>query len=311
MNLTHLKYIAEVEKTGSITKAAQNLYMGQPNLSKAIKELEEEMGFTIFKRTTKGVEPTQKGREFLEYAKKLLSQIDEIESIFKPSDNCLHFSITVPRATYCSVAFTRFLNSLDRDEKMKIYFRESDAITAINDVAAGDTDIAVIRFQDMYKDYFTTLMSDKGLEAKPLYQFEMRLLMSKEHPLAKYDDIPYHQLSEYTEICNGDYDLKGISVSKIKRNTQIEAPAKSIYIFDRGSQIDLLQRVPDTFMWVSPIAPDFLDKHGLVLKSCSIASEISHDVVIYPKGHSFGGYEKRFMDFLKAEIELAGDKAEV
>ncbi|MGN0596456.1 MAG: LysR family transcriptional regulator [Ruminiclostridium sp.] len=310
MNLTHLKYIAEVEKKGSITKAAQNLYMGQPNLSKAIKELEEEMGFTVFKRTTKGVEPTQKGREFLEYAKKLLSQIDEIESIFKPNSDTLRLSITIPRATYCSVAFTRFLGSLNRDERMKIYFRESDAITAINDVAGGDSDIAVIRFQEMYKDYFMALLSEKGLDSKPLYNFEMRLLMSKNHPLAKYDDIPYHLLSEYTEVCNGDYDLKGISVSKIKRNTQIEAPAKSIYIFDRGSQLDMLQRVPDTFMWVSPIAPDFLEQHGLVLKSCSIASEINHDVIIYPKGHNFSKYEKSFVDYLKAEIALSGDKAE-
>lgn len=310
MNLTHLKYIAEVEKTGSITKAAQNLYMGQPNLSKAIKELEEEMGFAVFKRTTKGVEPTQKGREFLEYAKKLLSQIDEIESIFKPNSNSLRLSITIPRATYCSVAFTKFLGSLNRDERMKIYFRESDAITAINDVAGGESDIAVIRFQEMYRDYFMALLSEKGLDSNPLYNFEMRLLMSKNHPLAKYDDIPYHLLSEYTEVCNGDYDLKGISVSKIKRNTQIEAPAKSIYIFDRGSQLDMLQRVPDTFMWVSPIAPDFLEQHGLVLKSCSIASEINHDVIIYPKGHSFSKYENSFAEYLKAEIALSGDKAE-
>ena len=69
MNLLHLKYAVEIEKTGSITKAANNLFMGQPNLSKAIKELENEIGITIFRRTTKGVAPTEKGGEFLGYAK--------------------------------------------------------------------------------------------------------------------------------------------------------------------------------------------------------------------------------------------------
>lgn len=304
MNLTHLKYIVEVEKTGSITKAAQNLYMGQPNLSKAIKELEEEMGITIFKRTTKGVEPTKKGSEFLEYAKKLLSQIDELESIFKPNDDSTRMNIAVPRATYCSIAFTRFMNSLRAEDKIKIYFRETDAITSINDVAAGDSDIAVIRFQDMYRDYFTSLISDKGLDFRMLHQFEMKVLMSEKHPLAKYSDIPYHMLSEFTEICNGDYEVKGISVSKIKRNAQINAPSKSICIYDRGSQLDLLQRVPDTFMWVSPIAHDFLEKHGLVIKPCSIATEISNDVIIYPAGHVFAEHESKFIDYLKAEIEL-------
>lgn len=53
MNLQHLKYVVEVEKTGSITQAAQNLYMGQPNLSKAIRELEKNLGIVLFKRTSK------------------------------------------------------------------------------------------------------------------------------------------------------------------------------------------------------------------------------------------------------------------
>ena len=84
MNFSHIKYVVEVENTGSITKAANNLYMGQPNLSKAIKELEAEIGITIFKRTAKGVEPTKKGAEFLKYAKTILSQINELESLTKP-----------------------------------------------------------------------------------------------------------------------------------------------------------------------------------------------------------------------------------
>ena len=61
MNLTHLKYAVEVEKTGSITRAADNLFMGQPNLSKAIKELEQQVGIAIFRRTSRGVAPTRKG----------------------------------------------------------------------------------------------------------------------------------------------------------------------------------------------------------------------------------------------------------
>ena len=82
MNFLHLKYIAEVERTGSITKAANNLFMGQPNLSKAIKELETETGITIFKRTARGVEPTKKGQVFLEQAKQILSSVEELERLY-------------------------------------------------------------------------------------------------------------------------------------------------------------------------------------------------------------------------------------
>ena len=68
MNTLHLKYAVEVERTRSISKAAENLFMAQPNLSKAIKELEDSLGITIFQRTSKGVVPTQQGAEFLKYA---------------------------------------------------------------------------------------------------------------------------------------------------------------------------------------------------------------------------------------------------
>ena len=69
MNILHLKYAVEVEKTSSITKAAENLFMGQPNLSRSIKDLEETLGIKIFRRTSKGIVPTIQGEEFLTYAK--------------------------------------------------------------------------------------------------------------------------------------------------------------------------------------------------------------------------------------------------
>ena len=81
MNLLHLKYAVEVEKTGSINKAAENLYMNQPNLSRAIKELENSIGITIFERSARGMSITAEGEEFLRYAKKIISQVDEIEAI--------------------------------------------------------------------------------------------------------------------------------------------------------------------------------------------------------------------------------------
>lgn len=81
MNTLHFKYAIEVERTRSITQAAENLFMGQPNLSKAIKELEDTLGFVIFQRTSKGVAPTAKGSEFLVYARNILAQLEKMESL--------------------------------------------------------------------------------------------------------------------------------------------------------------------------------------------------------------------------------------
>ena len=79
MNILHLKYAVEIAKTGSLNKAAENLYMGQPNLSRAIRELETSLGITIFERTSRGMIVTADGEEFLQYARRILAQIDEME----------------------------------------------------------------------------------------------------------------------------------------------------------------------------------------------------------------------------------------
>lgn len=80
INTIYLKYALEVERVKSITQAAQNLYMAQPNLSKVIKELEKELGFSIFKRTSNGVRVTDEGSQFLYHAKRIVEQLDEVEN---------------------------------------------------------------------------------------------------------------------------------------------------------------------------------------------------------------------------------------
>ena len=78
MNTLYFRYAVEIERAGSITQAAQNLYMAQPNLSKAIKDLEEDLGYEIFKRGAGGIKVTEKGSEFLYHAHKMLEQLDEM-----------------------------------------------------------------------------------------------------------------------------------------------------------------------------------------------------------------------------------------
>ena len=79
MNILHLKYAVEIAKTKSISRAAENLYMGQPNLSRAIKELEDNLNITIFNRNSKGITITPEGEEFLQYARRIISQVEEVE----------------------------------------------------------------------------------------------------------------------------------------------------------------------------------------------------------------------------------------
>lgn len=299
MNLLHLKYVIEVEKTGSITKAAKNLFMGQPNLSKAIRELESEIGITIFKRTVKGTEATHQGAEFLSYAKTILSQIDELESLYKPhQENVVRLNISVPRASYISAAVTAFISQLDAGQGLDIRFKETEALTAITDVNSREADLGLIRFQDIYEDYFLHLLQDYQLEHEVLYQFEMMLMMSEEHPLAELEVVPYHMLSSYIELIHGDFKEPNLLMNQIKKTAQPQV-SRRIYVYDRGSQMDLLQRVKNTFMWVSPVPEDVLKQNHLVLRKTAPEGFSSKDVIIYPKQQLLSGCAKKMLTFLR------------
>lgn len=135
MNTLHFKYAVEIEKTRSITQAAENLYMAQPNMSKAIKELENTLGITIFQRTSKGVIPTEQGMKFLEYAKQVLIQIDNMEAIHSPDkQHKQKLRISVPRSGYIYSAFAEFTEDFDASGDIETYLCETSSIAAIADV---------------------------------------------------------------------------------------------------------------------------------------------------------------------------------
>ena len=190
MNIAHLKYAVEVEKTASITKAAENLFMGQPNLSRGIKELEETLGVKIFKRTSKGIVPTPQGEEFLGYAKSILAQIEEMESLYKPEkNNKLKFSISVPRASYIADAFSKFVREADMSKEIEFSFKETNAMRAIRNVVQENYGLAIVRYQTIFESFFTNMLRDKGMKSENIWEFEYQLLISKNDPLSQKDVV--------------------------------------------------------------------------------------------------------------------------
>ena len=125
MNLQQLRYAVEVAKTGSITAAAKNLYMGQPNLSKNIRELEAELGITLFERTARGVAPTKNGEDFLGYARSIIAQMESLETMFGPhTETGTQLSVCAPRASYVAQAFSRYLGAEGR-APLQVQYRET------------------------------------------------------------------------------------------------------------------------------------------------------------------------------------------
>lgn len=306
MNLLHLKYAVEIEKTGSITKAANNLFMGQPNLSKAVKELETEIGITIFRRTTKGVVPTEKGGEFLGYAKAVLDQFDEMVSMYKPkAEDSVRFSISVPRASYIAKAFSNFVSLLDSDKDMSINFKETNSMDAISNILDYDFKLGIIRYQNIHEKQYFAMLDGKNLKYRPLWEYEYKLLVGKDSPLAKKgSEIKYSDLDNYIEIVHGDLSVPSLSFSKVSRSPLPEHRKKRIYVYERGSQFDLLSNLPNTYMWVSPMPKESLKQHNMVQLKCDIPYKINKDVLIFPKGYRLSRYDEMFI----AELERVKEK---
>ena len=112
-----MKHALEVAKAGSLSKASEALLIAAPNISRSIKELEIDLGITIFDRTQNGMKLTPEGEEFINFAKGILGQIDEVEKYYKVgSPKKQKFSISVPRASYISEAFANFSKSLTKSK---------------------------------------------------------------------------------------------------------------------------------------------------------------------------------------------------
>ncbi len=297
MNLQHIKYMVEVERVGSVTRAAANMFMGQPNLSKAIKEVENEVGFTVFNRSAKGVFPTDKGERFLEYAKAILAQLDKIEELRSAdSGDIIRFCISVPRASYITHAFTRFVSSLDSSKKISIDFRETNSMESISNVCDGTSNIAVIRYNVENEEYFMSMLSEKNLRSELLLKFDFRALMSAEDPLAAGNEITPENLEDYTEVLHGDYEVPYLSSSYTRKLGS--GRMRQIFVYERGSQFDILTQVKRTFMWVSPMPSEILSRLNLKQLKCRSAAAKYADCLIYPASYKLNKYDLEFIDHL-------------
>ena len=278
--------------------------MNQPHLSKAIRELEENIGITIFNRTPKGVVPTKDGAEFLVYARNIVSQIDEVENMYKHRDSDTHkFDVSVPMACYVAQAFIEFVTELSDSKSIDISYHETNSLVAINSVVNNDNNIAIIRYQTIYEKYFLQFLEEHDLASEQLWEFEYQLIMSVQNPLAMEKQIEYSDLDEYIEITHGYLTIPSIPAAKAREIMRQNKEKKEIAVFERESQFELLRNIHTTYMWTSPTPANILNTMPLVEKKCNVEHNRYKDVLIYKNGYKMSRQEKHFMSHVKQVIQ--------
>lgn len=298
MNILHMKYAVEVARLGSLNKAAEVLLIAQPNISRSIKELEADLGITIFNRSTKGMVLTPEGEEFIRYAKEILNQIDEVEMLYKTgAPKKQRFSISVPRACYISEAFAEFSKSLD-STPTEIFYKETNAQRAISNILNNDYKLGIIRYAEGYDRYFKELLEEKGLCYEMVAEFSYILIMSRHHALANKPEISFDDLRPYIEIAHADPYVPSLPLSKVVKEELPDNIDRRIFIFERASQFDLLSENPETFMWVSPASEKVLRRYDLVQRTCVDNRKVYKDMLIYRAGYKLTHLDKQFITAL-------------
>lgn len=296
MNVLWLKYAVEVAKKGSISSAAKSLYMEQPNLSRAIKELEDTLEVKIFDRTTKGIVVTPQGEEFLHYAESILRQLDDVENMYKNKiEKVQRFSISVPRASYISAAFAEFSAGLDRTKPMEIFYKETNSVRAINNILHADYKLGILRYAENYEKHFSDMLSGKEMHSEIITDFTYYLIMNQNSPLVQKEIITFADLKEYIEIAHADPYVPSLSLATVKKSELPDDINKRIFVFERASQFELLASNVNMYMWVSPVPEDLLKRYGLVQRRCVDNNRVYRDILIYRDDYKLTELDKKFI----------------
>ncbi len=299
MNVLFLKYAVEIAKAGSISKAAENLCVSQPNLSRAIKELEKELNIEIFERNAKGMSLTPDGEKLVSYGKKVLEELDYIERTIKNGGQEKKlFSISVPRASYIGDAIAHFSLTLKKEDSIELLYEETNASKTIKSVIDGSYRLGIIRYAATHDRYYKELLEEKGLVGEVITEFFYTLLMNKNNPMSELDEILYSDLENYIEISHADPSVPSQSIATARKEELPDNVKRRIFVFERASQYEILSLNDETFMWVSPISKDILTRYNLVERKCIENTKVYKDILIHRKDYKLSKLDNIFISEL-------------
>lgn len=197
MTLTQLSYLLTIAETKSLNKAAEQLYVSQPSLTSAMKELEKELGITLFYRSGRGVTLTNDGIEFLLYAKQIYGQYEAVlEKYGKNGSHKKKFGVSTQHYSFAVKAFVDMARQFDMS-KYEFAIRETKTAEVLSDVSTMKSEIGVLYLCDFNRKAMQKLFTSAGLEFHHLIDCRAYVYIWKGHPLAKESSICFAQLKDY------------------------------------------------------------------------------------------------------------------
>ncbi len=238
MTLKQLQYLIAVAETGSITEAARALFIAQPSLTAAIRELEKEYGITIFTRSNKGIRVTPEGEEFLGYARQILEQADLLDERYAgKTRRRQQFCVSSQHYSFAVEAFVRLLKKHGRD-RYEFHMRETQTWEIIEDVSRLRSEIGILYRNSFNETVLKKTLRDAGLVFTPLFTAKPHVFLGKDNPLAKKHQITLSDLAPYPRLSYEQGAHNSFYFSEEIQST-LDC-AKELVVCDRASLFNML-----------------------------------------------------------------------
>lgn len=238
MTLQQLKYVISIADCESMNIAASKLYVTQPSLSKSIRDLEEEIGISIFIRTNKGIQLTKEGREFLGYARQVVEQSSLLEEKYlgmKPQKS--RFSVSTQHYSFAVDAFVSFIKE-HGEEEYDFTLRECRTYEIIDDVASLRSELGVIYLNEFNEKVLLKLFKEKELQFIELFRATPHVFIGKRNPLSEKKIITLEELEDYPSLSfeQGEYNSFYFSEEILSTMSH----KKEIRVSDRATLFNLV-----------------------------------------------------------------------
>ena len=208
MTITQLRYVIAISQANSMNEAARQLFISQPSLSASLKDLEEEIGIELFRRTNRGVMVTPEGEEFLGYARQVVEQYQLMEARYvEKKEIKKKFSVSMQHYTFAVNAFVEMVKQFGMDE-YEFAIHEEKTYEVIEDVKNFKSEIGILYLNDFNRKVLTKLFQESGLEFHEILKCGVYVYLWKGHPLAQREEIALEELEQYPCLSfeQGDYN---------------------------------------------------------------------------------------------------------
>ena len=298
MTLQQLKYIIAISECGSITSAAQKMLIAQPSLSKAVSELEKEMGITIFYRNNRGIYLSEVGSRFLSYARQVVEQSDLLERQYKEKTPVRRvFAISAQHYAFVVNAFVALVKEFD-ENKYEFTLRESRTHDIIEDVRTSRSELGILFLSHFNREVIRRIIDNADLHFTPLFTAKPHVFVSRKNPLTEKETVSLEDLKAFPRLTYEQGINNSFYYSEELHSTE-ESP-KSIVVTDRATLFNLLIGLNGYTICSGILSSDL---NGTDIVSIPLESSETMEVgYITPKDRPLNEVSKRYLEHLQKYI---------